>query len=839
MADAGQVRRAEPDRCRSATGTYRGASRMNFLRWLGGLLGLDNVKSVESVEASFAAPWASRAPAWVFFACLALIAAAIVVYIRYQPGKHRTGRIGLAVVRALALSLLVVMLADPVLTMKLTSSPRPQLWFLFDGTESMSLQDKLPDAERARISMAAGLPTDTSATPLRIDYVRSWLQKKDGNLLARLGEKYRLRAFIFDGPDGVRSLAWQAGDGDTPDPAKTATLLTTTGQVTALGKAFEDLAQRRATTFPAGVVVVSDFDHNSGPAPLDMAKRLGVPVYTIGVGPTAVVDLAIDLQAPPVMKKSERSSIVVTLRQTGLEGQKVPVTVRARRLGGTESQADAAITLPVGQKDVELRGPTQALEMQYTPEQTGRFEFIAEVPVLSGEVVDQNNRATREVNIRDDFLRLLYVEYEPTWEWRFIKEVFHRDPLVGERGFRTFLRSSDPRVRHDKGLFRPVLTPPRSEFFANDVIFLGDMPAETLNQRFGEMVKEFVGKFGGGLVIISGPRYGPGQLAGTPLAEMLPVIADADSRRQDRGEFQMRLTSAAGQFDFMQLGNDETENQKAWANLGPLPWYQPVTRLHPLATVLAEHPTDRCADGKTPQPLIAVRRYGRGEVVYLGFDETWRLRRRYGEQYYRQFWGQLMHRLGLSHALGTQKRFVVRTDRPQYQVDDKVTVTVEAYDSNFEPLADDRLTDRKLTGQLLPPVRAGEKADPQRITLGQLREGVFEARLPVSQSGEHTVRVKDPVTGEMSDVSFRVASLSLERRSAARNVALQSEIAQATGGAAYDLETADRLPEEIHALAATETSIKVLSLWDTWLGFAMVVGLLIGEWLFRKMIHLP
>ena len=33
---------------------------------------------------------------------------------------------------------------------------------------------------------------------------RPGCKKKDRNLLARLGEKYRLRAFVFDGPDGVR-----------------------------------------------------------------------------------------------------------------------------------------------------------------------------------------------------------------------------------------------------------------------------------------------------------------------------------------------------------------------------------------------------------------------------------------------------------------------------------------------------------------------------------------------------------------------------------------------------------------------------------------------------------
>ena len=35
--------------------------------------------------------------------------------------------------------------------------------------------------------------------------------------------------------------------------------------------------------------------------------------------------------------------------------------------------------------------------------------------------------------------------------------------------------------------------------------------------------------------------------------------------------------------------------------------------------MLAEHPTATCANGKK-QPLIAIRQYGRGEVVYLGIQ---------------------------------------------------------------------------------------------------------------------------------------------------------------------------------------------------------------------------
>ncbi len=212
-------------------------------------------------------------------------------------------------------------------------------------------------------------------------------------------------------------------------------------------------------------------------------------------------------------------------------------------------------TIVIGERTVDLNQPTVNVSFDFVPKDAGRFALVAEVEPLEGEVVAQNNRAEREVNILDDFLRLMYVEYEPTWEWRFIKEVFHRDKLVGMRGFRTFLRSADPAVRETNELFLPTLTPKRSEFFANDVIFLGDMPASTLSTRFCEMTKEFVSKFGGGLVVIAGPRFGPGELAQTPLADMLPVVVDPDARVRDEREFRCGSPPAPLQYDFMQLGS--------------------------------------------------------------------------------------------------------------------------------------------------------------------------------------------------------------------------------------------------------------------------------------------
>src|SRR5262249_34988030 len=233
-------------------------------------------------------------------------------------------------------------------------------------------------------------------------------------------------------------------------------------------------------------------------------------------------------------------------RQSGLDGQTVTVRVVGRKLSSESAAVSAEIN--VGQRTVTLKNPVETIDLPFTPDDSGRFEFTATADKLEGEVVAQNNQAARQVNIVDDYLRLMYVAYEPTWEWRFIKEVFHRDKLVGLQGFRTFLSSSDPRVRESNVLFLPTLTPKRSDFFASDVLFVDDMPRAGLSDRFCERTKQYVGDLGGGLVVIAGPRFGPRELYQTPLADMLPVIVDPAAELQDapqHPEFRLRLTPHA------------------------------------------------------------------------------------------------------------------------------------------------------------------------------------------------------------------------------------------------------------------------------------------------------
>jgi len=809
---------------------------------LGNLLGLREAQKIEGFEPSLGASWAQSSPAWLFFGLVGLAVVAIVFYARYQRQKRVGTRVFLAVLRAAALGLILLLLAEPILTVTVSSQKRPSLWLLIDGTDSMAIADELSADERAALAQAAGIePESNNPAPQgelkRIDYVKALLAHDPGNLLRQLAEEARLRAFLFDKPEGARMLDLTPDGREGVDGEHLAEQLTTEGEVTALGEALDNLARRQSTANLAGLVIFSDFNQNTGRAALSAAEGLGVPVYTVGVGATKAVDVSVRLEAPLHVKQDERTSVQVTLRHQGLEGEAVDVELTAERLGGLEGGAGAVESL--GEQTVTLTAAREDyVEFPYVPEEAGRFLLRAEVDPIPGEIVEENNRAGREITVTDQFVRILFVEYEPSWEWRFVKEVFHRDKLVGMEGFRTFLRSSDPRVRQANPMFLSTTSPSRSEFFEYDVIFLGDLPAAALSPRFCEMAHEFVRDFGGGLVILSGPRFGPGELAETPLARALPVVPDPALRIYDERPFRLELTPDADRYPFMQLGANARENRQAWDNLGELPWYQPVERLHALAEPLAVHPTQTGVDGKA-QPLIAIRRYGRGEVVYFAFNETWRLRKKHGEKYYRQLWGQLIHRLALSHALGSQKRFVVSTDRRNYRADEEVILTVEAYDTDFEPLSEEDLIDRRLSGELILPAGAGPESDTsQELAIAQRKPGKFELRFPVFAGGEHRVRVTDPVTNQPVETTFQVTSVTVERQRAVRNVSLQEEIAGATRGKSYDLTTVGQLADEIKLLPQTETSIEVIPLWNTWFCFIAVVGLLLSEWFVRKWVNL-
>jgi len=352
------------------------------------------------------------------------------------------------------------------------------------------------------------------------------------------------------------------------------------------------------------------------------------------------------------------------------------------------------------------------------------------------------------------------------------------------------------------------------------------------------MVEQFVRDLGGGLVVMAGPRFGPDQLRDTRLAAMLPVILDAQSPLREQKPFPVQLTIRAREQAFMQIDDTWDATLAAWKNMGTWPWYRPVANAHEQAVVLAEHPTDVCLDGVTRQPLITIRRFGAGEVVYIASNELWRLRRMHGEKYYRRFWLPMIDRLGLSHALGPRKRFVPYLDRRSYRVDDEVIVSVHAYDRQYEPLDPASLEGGALQATLIRESSNANAEETQPVTIPALRPGLFETRFPVYAPGVYRLRVRDPLASGQVERRFEVTGATAELRSSVRDVAMQESLAAASRGASYTLLTAKHLRRDLRLKPKLEMEEHSYPLWNTPVWFILVIALMLFEWAVRKWNHL-
>jgi hypothetical protein len=266
---------------------------------LGWLLGLKNVKSIDEIAPSLAAPWAAQGTFWVVFGLAALLVVALVFYVKFQHRGSRAARLALGLSRGLLLALLLLTLADPVLRVSLTDVKPPLLYLVFDGTDSMAIEDEYPEDQQAALVRATlwQAPEDmANHKPSRMNYLQAFLTKPQNNLLTRLADdrRFRVESFLFDGntTSQLRKLEPKPGGGDAPDAKHIAGQLTTKGQVTALGAVLNDMAQQFGAGNLGAVVMFSDFAQNSGLAPIggrdgaagSPAAKLGVPIYAVGAG---------------------------------------------------------------------------------------------------------------------------------------------------------------------------------------------------------------------------------------------------------------------------------------------------------------------------------------------------------------------------------------------------------------------------------------------------------------------------------------------------------------------------------------------------------------------------
>ena len=797
-----------------------------LLKFLG--VKIDGAQEVTSVSLQL------RNSEWlgsVVFIGLLLAAFAWAVY-RYVGGHKELvaqRRRLLTGLRLVLFSLLLFILLRPVFSFTVENRLRRTLVALVDKSASMEIEDlRNEDADLKRAAIGKGIieRLDQSADPQRAaevqhvsrsQLVKSVFENKHLDLLNSLKKKYDLEVLSFD-----RSLMASSEE----DLLKQTTPDSETGQSTAMGDALREVINRKRGQPVAGVFVITDGANNSGSDPLEAANAARgdhLPLYIYGVGITSPRDIIVDsVFTPDVAFIKDEVQVTVRVRGQGMKGQTVHLSLK---LGEEEAAS----------KEVQFADDgEQAVPLTFTPQKAGEFDLSASIPAREDETVKDNNSASQRLRVIDNKIKVLFVEQEPRWEFRFVQNVLLRDRRI-EPTF--LLLQADPKLSQGAGSPYIEKFPAKKEdLLGYDLVIIGDVDVKSFTSEQIDTLGEFVSKFGGAITFIAGHQFNPSSYVNTVLAKLLPVEVDSSSAFQQGGGSHpttLVLTGLGRANPMLKLSPDEQQNAEIWRNFPPIQWINRVPRAKAGAQVLLEDTDPAKANRQSRMPAMALQQYGIGQVLYIGTDNMWRWRQEGNVGYYPLLWGQIVQRMALAHLLGGSKRTQLSADKQHYTSTEKVTILARLYDKSFSPIREPSVNG---TYTVEAPGQPGSSS-PQTVQLRAMPDqpGMYRGDFVAVTAGAY----KFSVEGDSESVlGFSVTKPRFELGETAMNEPLLKEMGRVSGGEFFREEDLATLAGKLSQKDERISRVVDADIWSSPFYFLLVAGLATSEWVLRKRYEL-
>ena len=719
-------------------------------------------------------------------------AIAILTYGRVSAMSSVRDRMVLRALRAATLLLVLFCLFRPML---LLSAPVPQKNFvgvLIDDSRSMQVAEK--------------------GTLARADIVRAALGRSDSALVSALKEKFQVRLFRFG------STLQRIEDGST---------LTFDAPETRVGDAISYARQELDAVPLSGLVVLSDGADNASAAVGDellSLKARSVPVFTVGIGAERFDnDVEIErVELPRQVLQGSSFIATVLVRQGGLARKKVPLVVQ-------DNGQDIA------REEIELPsdGSSAPVRVAVTVKAPGARTLRFHIPLQTGEQVSQNNERQALVDVRRRREKVLYIEGEPRYEVRFVREAVEADSnlllvLLQRTAENKFLRLNVDGPNELSAGFPTT----RAELFKYRAVVLGSIEASAFTQDQLRMLADFVSVRGGGMLFLGGrSAFGEGGYAGTPLADVLPFYISGDAVADSLTPFMeltVRVTPAGAMHPVTQHASAQRSGGESASSIVTVPVtsVNKVSRLKPGAVSLLEG-----SAGRQRQPVLLFQRYGRGLSVAMPIQDSflWYMSASVpvDDVAFRTLWRQLLR------WITSDAPDLLRVSMSDNRVrpGGAVTIRAEVVDSGFV-----RRNDARLVARVRAPSGAVRELPLEWVVN---RDGQYEASFASNELGVHTVRVTTTSAQKgdapLDDSTFvAVADLNAEFFGAEMRRPLLQRIADETGGKFYTPATMNKLPEDIALTKRGVTVINQLDLWDMPIILVLLVGLLSVEWAYRR-----
>jgi uncharacterized membrane protein len=600
---------------------------------------------------------------------------------------------------------------------------------------------------------------------------------------------------------------------------------------TRIGDSLKQLSEETSDLPIGAVVLLSDGDDNTGGISADAINALRarhIPVHTVGFGrERAAHDVELDdvVVAPRALADS-RLAAKITLHQRGYAGAKINLTVRD--VSTSQSKVLASRTVTLG-PDGNLQTETLMFDIGGAGAKTLQ---IAAVP-LAGEENTANNTLTRVVNVGSAPRRILYIEGEPRWEFKFIRQAEEDDRMVQ---IASMVRTSENKI-YRQGISDPKELaagfPARAEdLFVYQGLIIGSVEAGYFTPAQQELIREFVDRRGGGLLLLGGQfSLADGGWNATKLTDLFPTTLptqpgtfhrEADPRNGTT-HTTSELAAAGADSIITRLVDDPAANAAKWKQLPYLMDYEDPGTPKPGAAVLANMITP---EGRK-LPLLITENFGRGRTAIMATGGSWRwqMSSPLDDTAHDLFWQQLLRWL-VSDTPGH-----VSASVPAQMLLDNgaVTLTADVRDREFNPAPDARVE-----AHILGP--SGVSALVEMAPVPD-NPGQFQAGWSAPKTGAYLTEVTAQRNGTelgRDVLTFQRMDGVAENFHTEQNRDLLEHLATQTGGQYWKPADLGKLAAAIPFSEAGVTMRETKDLWDLPLLFLVLVLLRFSEWWLRR-----
>jgi len=321
---------------------------------------------------------------------------------------------------------------------------------------------------------------------------------------------------------------------------------------------------------------------------------------------------------PAKGEETDRRLRIIEAPAFGIVGQSVTIRMAVDDLGVPPSHTFARLVIrrdgdPPIIQNLPV-GIESSIDIPIT--RAGPTVVAMEAAPLPGEVSDLNNRAVVEINGVRDRLRVLLVSGEPHSGERTWRRLLKADPAVDLVHF-TILRPPERDDLTPTNELSLIAFPVRELFQVKirdfDLIILDRFQNHNnlLPPLYLRNIADYV-RNGGGLLLSVGPEFtGPGSLASTALAGVLPVRMTAGPGSVVEGGFRPLVTAIGAR-------HPVTEDLPGWRPDGQPDWGSWYRRID--APAIGGQELMRAPDGG---PLLILDRVGQGRVALLLSDQIW------------------------------------------------------------------------------------------------------------------------------------------------------------------------------------------------------------------------